>query len=58
MSNNNKRKYQRLSLPQRGMAVAYADCGLSQPQIAEKLGCDQSTVSRLLNKVATYNTFI
>jgi len=57
MSNNNKRKYQRLSLPQRGMAVAYADCGLSQPQIAEKLGCDQSTVSRLLNKVATYNTF-
>lgn len=52
-----KRKYKRLSLPERGMAIAYSDCGLSQREVAKKIGCGKSTVGDLLSKVAKTGTF-
>ncbi len=44
------RKFNHLTLDQRGMIAAYNDSGLSTRQIGQKLGCNHSTISRELRR--------
>ena len=45
-----------LSIPERKLAIKWHTQGKSQLQIAELLECNQSSISRLLQKKKEYNT--